>query len=142
MQVATVALAQAKRFADGDDVEPAEDRRAVGLGAQHDRPGVLAGVLDHFAGRVDGVSDGTLEVAVMATEQLGFIAAKDRGGGFGRGLHEPRPGRDRPAASSPWRRRAPWVRRAGLPDHRGGAGLDRASAYAARLSAAIASAAG
>ena len=49
--------------------------RAVGLAAQHDRPGGLAGVFDQFARGVDGAGDGALEVAVMAAVEVGLVAA-------------------------------------------------------------------
>jgi hypothetical protein len=58
VKVALLALAEPERFAGGDEVEPVEDRRPVGLGLEHDRPGGLAGVLDQLARCVDGVGDG------------------------------------------------------------------------------------
>jgi hypothetical protein len=50
---------------DGDDAQPANDRVALGLGAQEDGPGRLAGISDELAPSVHGVCDGALEVAVM-----------------------------------------------------------------------------
>ena len=92
----SLALAQPEGLARGDDVEPAEDRRPGGLGSEHERPRVLAGVLDQLAWRVDRVRDGTAQVVVMAAVELVLVAAQ---GGpccrlcrFGRGLHEPRSG--------------------------------------------------
>src|SRR4029453_19126356 len=87
---------EAVGLVDGDHAQPGEDRVAIGLGSQQDRPGALAGVLDQFARGVDGVRDGALEVAVVASVELGFVAAGWTRG-LGRGLHEPRPGRGRPA---------------------------------------------
>ena len=98
VEVATVALAEPERLADRDDVEPAEDRCPVGLGAQQDGPRVLAGVLDELTRGVDRVGDRAVEVAVVAAVELVLVAAQRRataqrlGCGFGRGLHEPRPG--------------------------------------------------
>jgi len=60
---------------DGDHAQPGEDRVAVGLGSQQGGPGGLAGVLDQLARGVDGVRDGALEVAVVASVELGFVAA-------------------------------------------------------------------
>jgi hypothetical protein len=60
VKVTAIAPAQPEGFARGDDVEPAEDRCPVGLSAEHDRPGVLAGVFDELARGVHSVGDGSL----------------------------------------------------------------------------------
>ena len=60
MGVAALDRREAVGLVDGDDAQPGEDRDALGLGAQQDRPGGLAGVLDQLAGGVDDVRDGAL----------------------------------------------------------------------------------
>jgi hypothetical protein len=60
---------------DGDNAQPGEDRAAVGLAAQHDRPGGLAGVFDQLARGVDGAGDRALEAAVMAPVERLLVAA-------------------------------------------------------------------
>jgi hypothetical protein len=51
-RVASLDGRESVGLVDGDDAQPGEDRVAVWLGAQEDRPGRLAGVLDEFAGRL------------------------------------------------------------------------------------------
>ena len=67
--------AEAVGLVDGDDAQPGEDRGAVGLAAQHDRPGGLAGVFDQLARGVDDAGDGALEIAVMAAVERLLVAA-------------------------------------------------------------------
>ena len=74
---------EAVGLVDGDDAQPGEDRGALGLASQQDRPGGLAGVLDELARGVDGAGDGALQVAVVAAVELGLVAAVHAG--FGRG---------------------------------------------------------
>ena len=71
---------EAVGLVDGDDAQPGEDRGAVGLAAQHDRPGGLAGVFDQFARGVDDAGDGALKVAVMAAVEVVLVAARRRAG--------------------------------------------------------------
>lgn len=107
------------------DAQPRKDRAAVGLVAEEDAPGVLVRLLDEFRGGVDDAGDGALEVAVVASVELLFVAAGCRRGGWcGRGLHGPRPGRSRPA-EGPRGCCQSTVRRSGLPDHRGTQPPDR-----------------
>jgi hypothetical protein len=77
---------------DRDDAQPGEDRIALGLTAQEDRPRRLAGVLDELSRPLYGACDGTVELAMMAPLQLVFVPACVGVWGVGRGLHEPRSG--------------------------------------------------
>jgi hypothetical protein len=86
---------EAVGLVDGDDAQPGEDRVAVGLGAQEGGPGRMAGVFDEFARRAHDACDSAVEVAVvLAVEPVLVAARRPRSSrrGFGRGLHEPRPG--------------------------------------------------
>ena len=120
-----VAAAEAVGLVDGDDAQPGEDRGAVGLAAQQDRPGGLAGVFDQLARGVDGAGDGALEVAVVAAVEVGLVAARRcgcGGGGHGGlrsvGLLAPRLAGDAGRRPAHGRVHAVWP--AGSPDTWGG----------------------
>ena len=89
---------EAVGLVDGYQAQPREYRVALGLRSQEDRPRGLAGVLDELARRTHEVRDGAVQRAVMLAVELLLVTARRRppqcrgGGGFGRGLHEPRPG--------------------------------------------------
>jgi hypothetical protein len=73
---AAVSGGEAVGLVDGDDAQPSEDRGPVGLAAQQDRPGGLAGVFDQLARGVDGAGDGALKVAVVAAVEVGHLVAR------------------------------------------------------------------
>ena len=144
VRVASVDRREPVGLVDGDDAQPGEDRVALGLAAQQDRPRGLAGVLDELARRVDDAGDGAVEVAVVAAVELVFVAARRRavrGAVSVGGCMSPVPGET-------GRRESPLARRAARPP----AGLARSSGrrsprptprrYAASASAATASAVG
>jgi hypothetical protein len=70
--------AEAIGLVDGDDAQPREDRGAVGLAAQHDRPRALASLFDELAGSVDDAGDRTLKVAVVTAVEVVLVAAVQR----------------------------------------------------------------
>ena len=76
MRVAVGRSREPVGLVDGDDAQPGEDRGAVGLAAQHDRPRVLAGVFDQLARGVDDAGDGALKVAVVAAVEVVLVAAR------------------------------------------------------------------
>jgi hypothetical protein len=78
VDVSALARPQPERLAGSDDVQPAEDRGPGGLGVEHDRPGVLAGVLDQLRWRVDGVGDGAAQVVVVSAVEVILVAAQGR----------------------------------------------------------------
>ena len=116
VQFAALDRREAVGLVDGDDVEPGEDGGAVGLAAQEDRPGGLAGVLDQCGAAVDRVRDGDQQGLVVALVEVGLVTAprrRARGGSVGVGLHAPRPGR---APDHPPRTICSWL---GSPDDAG-----------------------
>ena len=119
---------QPVRLVDRDDAQPTEHAVTVGLAAQQDQPRRLASVFDELVRAIDRARDCSVEIAVVAAIELAFIAPWRQprwrrfcACWFGRALHQPRPGRDRPAGVPAGTRVAPRARRTGLPDHRGGA---------------------
>jgi hypothetical protein len=62
---------------DRNDSQQGEPRRPAGLGSQHDRPRVLAGVLDELAWRANRRCDGALEVAVMLAVEMSDLVGGD-----------------------------------------------------------------
>jgi hypothetical protein len=83
---------------DGDDAQPGEDRISLGLVLQEDGSGGLAGVLDQLARGMDGMRHGPVQLVVVVAVELVLVPVRPGsvlpccGCGFGRGLHEPRPG--------------------------------------------------
>lgn len=118
---------QPVRLVDRDGAQPTEHPVTVGLAAQQDQPRRLASVFDELVRAIDRARDCSVEIAVVAAIELAFIAPRRQPlwrrfcGWFGRALHQPRPGRDRPAGVPAGTRVAPRARRTALPDHRGGA---------------------
>jgi hypothetical protein len=148
--ITTLNARQPIRLVDRDGAQPTEHAITVGLAAQQDQPRRLASVFDELVRAIDRACHCSVEIAVVTAIELAFITPWRRplwrrccGWRFGRALHQPRPGRDRPAAVLAGRRVAPRARRTGSPDHRGGAAAptEEQARYAARAKRAIASAA-
>jgi hypothetical protein len=76
VRVAAGGARESIRLADRDNAQPREDRPALGLAAQQYVPGVLAGVFDQLARRVDDAGDGAYEGAVVALVELGLVATQ------------------------------------------------------------------